>query len=155
MREIPSGLASATRFGTSSPITTEASVIATTTSENATRSAYGASGSACAIQAARRSFVCSPAAAPWRIVISVIPTCTAERKRSGRSASSSARRAFLSPPSASSRSRVLRAEMSAVSDMEKKPFASRSARMTRNSGRIACINLPRASMSSASCANVF
>jgi hypothetical protein len=51
-----------------------------------------------------------------------MPICTVERKRFGESASSSAERAPSSPASARCLSPALRAETSAVSDMEKRPL---------------------------------
>ena len=60
--------------------------------------------------------------------ISVMPTCTVERKLVGSSASFSARSAPRLPAFAIASSRARRAETIASSDMAKKPFSTTSTR---------------------------
>ena len=75
-------------------------------------------------KAARGSDNVAPPTAPERTPIREMPICTVERKRLGESARFSAPRAPPSPDSARCLRPALRAETSAVSDMEKRPLRS-------------------------------
>jgi hypothetical protein len=95
--------------------------------------AYSAMLGYCERYSASGSAMAAPPNAPASVPTSVMPTCTVARKRSGLSASSSARRAVWSPASARCCSRDLRAETRAISLMANTPFATSSSRTTRTS----------------------
>ena len=136
-RAMRSGLISAICLGTSSPSTIEKKVITRTTTATAIAWAYGASQGARAIAPASCSAIVVPPNAPMRMPMSVIPACTVERKRGGRSVRCRAVRARSSPSSASCWNRVRREETSAVSDIDRKPFSSTSRKMKMISRMIA------------------
>src|SRR5262245_10118663 len=117
-----SGLCRARRLGTSSAITRDTYVIATTTITNAIVSLYSASHDICrSLEESRSVSVRSPIA-PVRIAIRVIPICTVARNRSGWFASSRAVCAPWLPSFANCCRRGLRDETTAISAITKMPL---------------------------------
>ena len=126
---IRSGFVRAMRLGTSSPITSDRYVIASTTSARPTDSPCGAIHATVLKCAPSSSASVAPPNTPARIPTMVIPICTVERKSFGRSASSRATVAPRSPSSLRVRRRALRDEMTAISAIAKTPFATMSRKI--------------------------
>jgi len=144
---IRSGFASATRFGTISPMTMVRYVITTITTAYPIVDAYGARLGTRDRYPARAVAKAAPPKAPEMTPMSVIPIWTVERNRLGSSASSSAAFAPASPPSARVWSRWRRAETTANSDMEKRPLARMRRPITTASKSPAVATPPRAAPS--------
>ena len=120
-------------LGTSSPNMSVRYVTTTTIRPFAMAGAYGANMPMRSIQSVTYTASISPEKRPVSIPIRVIPICIVERKRSGFSASLSAVRAPELPLLASISRRDLRAETTAISDIEKMPLSNINPSIIRNS----------------------
>ncbi len=129
-----SGAVMAIRFGTSSPTTIERYVVAAITTPNAIKPAcFSSAGKVCTIHGATSSASAVAPYAPAMIPISVMPTCTVERKAEGSSCSFRATLAPRSPLSARICRRFRREETIASSESANTPLRAISARsMTRS-----------------------
>ena len=115
---------SAIRFGTSSPTISDSIVMPTTTTATAISWPRPCSIGMRSRMAPSRAPSVAPPIAPDRMPISVMPTCTPERKRLGFSASASARAAPREPSSAICCRRRRREETTDISASAKKPFST-------------------------------
>ncbi len=133
-----SGAASASRLGTSSPITIWMYEISAKPSTMPAPRAYGSSQAMCSpvSTAAMWAPSASPATAPVTSITRVMPTCTVERKRSGASAWRSAAAALRLVRAICLR-RLGRDATKAISDSAKKPLHSASTKTSAISVSIA------------------
>ena len=129
----PSGLSRAIRFGTSSPNTTDATVIPATTIASAAALACGAIQGSAAKLSSRRCATVAPPIAPVRIPMTVIPNWIVERKCPCSFASARAALAPDRPSSTHCCRRLLRAETTDISDIAKTPLRRISRSRMRSS----------------------
>lgn len=134
---VDSGLSSARRLGTSSPMMTEAAVMAVMTIAVAMTSACSPVTGHCESDAERRCATVASPNAPLVMPITVMPTCMVDGKFAGLLLSSSAAPAPRRPSSAHCCSRALREDTTASSDRANTPFNT----MRSVKARISIVNV--------------
>ena len=130
---MPSGWFNPMRFGSNSPNTKEKNVKMTTTTATAIEWEKGFKLSKLLTKTCTLSVMESPLKIPVRIPIKVIPICVVDSNLLGELANSRAILAPSFPFFAAVSNRFLRAEISAISDIEKTPLRTIRKRMINNS----------------------